>query len=159
MVASAHDDGDARSAMADCMSSLAARGGGEEMRTGAGECVGQARGVLKTRPAVPGCPWRVACTRRRPATGGAIRPANSELVGHDVTERFLKKKRDSVILLSLTEQLRCDKTANSLIHYKNSVHENCRSTIRLQFLFKDHHLIRHGSAVTSSQSWFDPLKM
>ena len=78
------------------MRSLAARGGGEEMRTGAGECVEQARGVLKTRPAVPGCPWRVACASRRPATGGTTWPANSELVGHDVTERFLKN-RDSVI--------------------------------------------------------------
>ena len=96
MVASAHDDGDAWSAMADCLNSLAARGGGEEMRTGAGECVGQARGVLKTRLAVPGRPRRVACTLRRAATGGATRPANSEPVGHDVTERFLKN-RDSVI--------------------------------------------------------------
>ena len=93
---SAHDDGDARSAMTDCLRSLAARGGGEEMRTGASECVGQVRGVLKTRLAVPGRPQRVACALRRAATGGATRPANSELVGHNVTERFLKN-RDSVI--------------------------------------------------------------
>jgi len=38
----------------------AARGGGERETNGAGECVGQARGVLKSRPAAPGCPWRVA---------------------------------------------------------------------------------------------------
>ena len=95
-MASAHNDGDAWLAMVDCLSLLAARGGGEEMRTGAGECVGQVRGVLKTRPAAPGSPWRMACTSRRPATGGTTRPANSEPVGHDVTERFLKN-RDSVI--------------------------------------------------------------
>ena len=85
-----------RPAMADCLSSLAALGGGEEMRTGAGECVGQVRGVLKTRLAVPGHPWRVACALRRAATGGATRPANSKPVGHNITERFLKN-RDSVI--------------------------------------------------------------
>ena len=96
MVASVHDDGDVRSAMADCLRSLAARGGGEEMRTGAGKCVGQVRGVLKTWLSVPGRPRRVACALRRAATGGATRPANSEPVGHDVTERFLKN-RDSVI--------------------------------------------------------------
>ena len=61
-----------------------------------GECVGQVRGVLKTWLAVPGRPQRVACALRRAATGGTTRPANSEPVGHDVTERFLKN-RDSVI--------------------------------------------------------------
>ena len=86
-----HDDSGAWLAMADCLSSLAARGGGEEMRTGASECVGQVRGVLKTRLAVPGRPRRVACALRRAATGGAMWPANSKPVGHDVTERFLKK--------------------------------------------------------------------
>ena len=48
----------------------AARGGGEERRTGAGESVGQARGVLKTRLAVPGRPRRVASVLRRAATRG-----------------------------------------------------------------------------------------
>ena len=57
--------------------------GGEEMRTGAGECVGQARGGFKTRLAVPGRPRRVACTLRRAATSGATRPTDSEVVGHD----------------------------------------------------------------------------
>jgi len=38
----------------------AARGEGEGEANGAGECVGQARGVLKSRPAAPGCPWCVA---------------------------------------------------------------------------------------------------
>ena len=85
---SAHDDGDAWSAMADGLSSLAARGGGEEMRTGAGECVGQVRGVLKTQLTVPGRPRRVACALRRAATGGATRPATSEPVGHNATELF-----------------------------------------------------------------------
>ena len=68
----------------------AACGGGEREANGAGDSVGQARGVLKTRLAVPGCLWRVAYTSRRPATGGATRPENSKPVGHDVTERFLK---------------------------------------------------------------------
>ena len=48
----------------------AARGGGEKEANGAGECVGQARGVLKSWPTVPGCPWRVAAraeVRRRVA--------------------------------------------------------------------------------------------
>ena len=39
-------------------------------------------------------------------------------------------------------------TANLLHLCKNGVYEKCRSTIHLQFLFKDHSLIRHGSAVT-----------
>ena len=60
------------------------------MRTGVGDSVGQARGGFKTRLAVPGRPRRVAYTSRRLAMGGAMRPVNSELVGHDVTERFLK---------------------------------------------------------------------
>jgi len=38
----------------------AARGGGEKEANGASECVGQARGVLKSQPAAPGCLWRVA---------------------------------------------------------------------------------------------------
>ena len=66
------------------------------MRTGVGECVGQVRGVLKTRLAVPGRPRRMACVLRQAATGGATWPANSEPVGHNVTERFLKN-RDSVV--------------------------------------------------------------
>ena len=47
----------------------AARCGSERKANGAGDSVGQAHGVLKTRPAVPGCPWHVACASRRPATG------------------------------------------------------------------------------------------
>jgi len=43
-----------------CEGFSAARGGGEREANGAGECVGQARGVLKSRPAAPGCPWNVA---------------------------------------------------------------------------------------------------
>ena len=46
-----------------------------------GECVGQVRGVLKTRLSVPGRPRHVACALRRVATGGATRPATSEPVG------------------------------------------------------------------------------
>ena len=64
------------------MSLLAVRGGGEEMRTGVGECVGQARGVLKTRLAVPGHPRRMAYALRQVATGGATRHRLSEPVGH-----------------------------------------------------------------------------
>ena len=49
------------------------------MRTGAGECVGQARGVLKTRLAMPGRPRRMACVLRRAAMGGNTRRTFSEL--------------------------------------------------------------------------------
>ena len=52
------------------------------MRSGAGECVGQARGVLKTRLAVLGRPRRVACMLRRAAMGGAMWHHLSEPVGH-----------------------------------------------------------------------------
>ena len=62
-----------------------------------GECVGQVRGVLKTRLSVPGRPRRVACALRRAATGGATRPTTSEPVGHNTTEPF-QKKHDSMIL-------------------------------------------------------------
>ena len=55
-----------------------------------GECVGQVRGVLKTRLSVPGRPRRVACALRRAATSGATWPAISELVGHNATELFPK---------------------------------------------------------------------
>ena len=58
----------------------------------------------------------------------------------------------------LTARLHRFNMAKSLVHCKNSVHEKCRSTIHLQFLFKDHHLICHGSEVTSSQSWLDPTE-
>ena len=72
-MASAHNDGDAWLAMVDCLSLLAARGGGEEMRTGAGECVGQVRGVLNTRLAMPAHPRHVAYALRRAVMGGATR--------------------------------------------------------------------------------------
>ena len=55
-----------------------------------GECVGQVRGVLKTRLSVPGRPRRVACALRRATTGGATWPATSEPVGHNATELFQK---------------------------------------------------------------------
>ena len=58
----------------------------------------------------------------------------------------------------LTVKLHRFNTAKPLIHCKNRVHENCRPTIHLQLLFKDHRLILHGSKVTSSQSWLDPTK-
>ena len=58
----------------------------------------------------------------------------------------------------LTARLQRVNTAKPLIHCKNRVHENCRPTIHLQLLFKDHHLILHGSEVTSSQSWLDPTE-
>jgi len=43
---------------------------GEGNEKWAGELVWQARGVLKTRPAASGSPWRVASSSRRPATRG-----------------------------------------------------------------------------------------
>ena len=64
----------------------------------------------------------------------------------------------SVNAISLTVQLQRVKTAKPLIHRKNRVHENCRPTFHLQFLFKDHRLIHHGSEVTASQSWLDPTE-
>ena len=64
----------------------------------------------------------------------------------------------SVNAISLTMQLQRVKTAKPLIHRKNHVHENCRPTFHLQLLFKDHHLIHHGSEVASSQSWLDPTE-
>ena len=70
------------------------------MEKWSGECVGQVRGVLKTRLAVPGHPRRVACLLRRAATGGATWPANSEPVGHDVTERFLKMAIQCLMIMT-----------------------------------------------------------
>ena len=49
---------------------VAARGGGEREANGADDPVGQARGVLMSWPAAPGCPRRVAArlaSRRRVA--------------------------------------------------------------------------------------------
>ena len=47
-----------------------------------GECVGQVRGVLKTRLSMPGRPRRVAYVLRRAAMGGATRHRLSEPIGH-----------------------------------------------------------------------------
>ena len=61
----------------------------------------------------------------------------------------------------LTARLQRLNTAKPLIQCKNknNVHENYRPTIHLQLLFKDHHLIRHGSEVTSSQRWLEPTEI
>ena len=66
--------------------------------------------------------------------------------------------RCSVQWRRLTARIQRVNTAKPLIHCKNYVHEKCRPTNHLQLLFKDHHLIRHGSEITSSQSWLDPTE-
>jgi len=51
---------------------------GEGNEKWVGELVWQARGVLKTRPAASGSPWRVASSSRRPAT--SVPPRGGEVL-------------------------------------------------------------------------------
>ena len=90
-VVSAHDDGDARSAMAELL--LCCCGAtGERRKSKWSRRVGrQACGVLMSRPAAPGCARRMACTSRRPVTGGNTRRLLSEPVSHDVHRTFSEK--------------------------------------------------------------------
>ena len=144
MVPSAHDDGNTRSAMAKLL--LCCCGAiGERRKSKWSRRVGrQARGVLMSRPAAPGCARRVACASRRLTTGGNTR----HLISEPVSLNHFLKNRDSVLMTSLTARIRRVNTANPSIYCKNSIHEKCRPTIHLQLPFKDQHLNHHGSEVT-----------
>ena len=111
----------------------------------------QARGGFKAR------------LRRQEAHGAwPARSAGLRRAAH--TRPAFSEKRDhcsfhSVGVSSLTARLPRGKLANPLLVCKNSVHEKCRPNIHLQFTFKNHHLIRHGSEVTTSQRWLDHTEM
>jgi len=142
-----HDDGDARSTMAELL--LCCCGAtGERRKSKWSRRVGrQARGVLlKSWLAVQGIRGMWQCEQEW----------HTRAVHCLMTVSHCRSHSDNGNCL--TVRLHRFNTANSLVHCKNSVHETCRSTIHLQFLFKDHHLIRHGSEVTSSQSWLDPTE-
>ena len=91
--------------------------------------------------------------QREQETGDECHPRGARCL---IAIRYYSSHSDD--LNRLTAQLQRVNTAKPLIHYKNRVHENCRPTFHLQLLFKDHHLILHGSEVTSSQSWLDPTE-
>ena len=140
MVASAHDDGDAQSVMADGCCGLAQRAGKEK---------GKANGAASASGRRAGC----SChgQQRQEARGAWQHAQATGDARHTRVGCFLKLVSHCSIHSDeenrLTALFQRVNTANLLHLCKNGVYEKCRSTIHLQFLFKDHSLIRHGSAV------------
>ena len=131
--------------MAERLSLLAVRGGGEEMKNGVTSRLVRRVGVFTSWSAVLGRPRRVAARsgdRRRVAPHGHRTLNLSSIVA-----------RHSVTQTSLTVQLQRINTTKPLINSENCVHENYSPTFHLQLLFKDHSLIHHELGVTSRQSW------
>ena len=151
MAASELGDGVACSAMAERLSSVVARDGGDGMEKMDCELVGRRMGCsCRGWP----CQGIRGTWQRNQVTGDAQCTHGRRTLNLSSTVA-----RHSVTHTSLTVQLQCINTTKPLINSKNCVHENCSPTFYLQLLFKDHSLIHHESEVTSSQSWLDPIGM
>ena len=123
---------------------LRASGGsrGNEIRTD--ELVGRRAGCCSSRGRP--CQGIHGAWQCEQETGDECHPRGARCL---MAVRYCSSHSDD--LNRLTARLQHVNTAKPLIHCKNREHENCRPTIHLQLLFKDHRLILHGSEVTSSQ--------
>ena len=94
-VASMHDDSGAWLAMADCLSSLAARGGGEEMRTRAVSASGRRAGCSRRGWPCQGVhgAWPARSGERRRVAPRGVKTLSRSATA---TDRFLKTTRFSV---------------------------------------------------------------